>query len=482
MWRFKLKQAMHSSWQIAVIASAFVIGVTCAQWWNEFNAISWLLCGVVLIALVAWKKSVYLLPLLVLGGLLIGLWRGSLTQSELTVYDRYYDTTVQLTGKVSDDPEAGQYDKVQVRLVDITHPQKLPGTVWVSGFTKFDIKRGDIITIQGELAPGFGSFAAGMYRAEFIRVQRPQPGDVARQVRDWFAEGVKLAIADPEASLGLGYLLGQRRALPPELDQALLVAGLTHVVVASGYNLTILVRFARRLFDNVSKYLAVFSASTMIVAFIMITGMSPSMSRAGLVAGLALAVWYYGRKFHPLVLLPFAAAVTLLINPSYAWGDLGWQLSFMAFAGVMIMAPLMQAYFFGSKKPGTVRQILGETMSAQIATLPILVLAFGQYSNIAVVANLLILPLVPLAMLLTFFAGLGALLMPAFATLFGFPAQGLLAYMTNTAEYLAALPWAQGELEITPWHMLGAYIVIISLCVYMQYATKYNLRDSNIVE
>lgn len=206
---------------------------------------------------------------------------------------------------------------------------------------------------------GFGNFSSAVYRAKLLNVQRPEPGDVARQVRDWFADTVRRAIPDPQAALGIGYLVGQRRALPPELDEALQIAGLTHVVVASGYNLTILVRLARRLFVRVSKYLAAFAASGMIGSFVLITGASPSMSRAGLVAGLSLLAWYYGRKFHPLVLLPFAAAVTVLIDPSFAWGDLGWQLSFTAFAGVMIIAPLGQAYFFGDKKPGTIRQILG---------------------------------------------------------------------------------------------------------------------------
>ncbi len=78
--------------------------------------------------------------------------------------------------------------------------------------------------------------------------------------------------------------------------------------------------------------------------------MSPSMSRAGLVAGLSLLAWYYGRRIHPLVLLPLAMAITVMVQPSYAWGDLGWQLSFAAFAGVLIGAPLIQAYFLATRK------------------------------------------------------------------------------------------------------------------------------------
>lgn len=210
--------------------------------------------------------------------------------------------------------------------------------------------------------------------------------------------------------------------------------------------------------------------------------MSPSMSRAGLVAGLSLLAWYYGRKFHPLVLLPFAAAITLLVNPSFGWNDLGWQLSFAAFAGVMIVAPLAQRYFFGDKKPGTIRQILGETIAAQLCTLPILLLAFGQFSNVAIFANLLILPLVPLAMLLTFVAGGGALIIPGAAMIIGMPADWLLQYMIEVASYSAALPWAQTTLQISETAVIAFYILLALVCIYMGRMTKTALREVNIVE
>lgn len=480
---YVLRKHLHVSWLIAVVSMAITIGVILAAHGVGTADSIWLFVAVILLIVGFWRRSVYFLPLIVIGGVLIGMWRGSAVPTEVMVYKNLQGHMATLTGKISEDPDVGKHGELLIRLENISvDGHEMPGKVWVSGQTKLAIKRSDIVTIKGTLQEGFGSFAATMYRVELVKAQRPQPGDVALQVRDWFADAVRRAIDEPAASLGLGYLLGQRRALPPELADALVVAGLTHVVVASGYNLTILVRFARRLFDKVSKYLATLVSGGMIVAFIMITGMSPSMSRAGLVAGLALAAWYYGRKFHPLILLPFAAAVTLLVNPGYSKGDLGWQLSFAAFAGVMILAPLLQAYFYGSKKPGNIRQILGETISAQIVTLPILVLAFGQFSNVAVIANILVLPLVPLAMLLTFIAGIGAVLFPALAWVWGQPAEWLLNYMVYVAQYVAALPWAQTEIEVTAWHVAFAYAVIVGVTIYLWRATKYNLRDASIID
>ena len=135
-------------------------------------------------------------------------------------------------------------------------------------------------------------------------------------------------------------------------------------IVASGYNLTILVRLARRLFAKISKYLATLVSCSLVLGFIAMTGASPSMVRAGLVTGLSLLAWYVGRKFHPVVLLGIVSAITVLCNPSYAWGDMGWMLSFAAFAGVIIVAPVMTAYFFSADKVPAIIQILLETLAA----------------------------------------------------------------------------------------------------------------------
>jgi len=483
LWQLRAK--VHVSWLIAVGCMSFLLGVIVAPsvMTDGLGALVWGVTGAMLVMLGLWRQTRYAFLIVMLGGVVLGLWRGSDTEKALEVYQPAVGHIVNLAGRVSDDVSMGQRGEQLLRLDRVNiDGQVVVGMTWVSTASAVDIKRGDTVTVQGRLYAGFGGFAAAMYQAHVQKVERPEPGDVARRVRDWFADTVRLVVGEPQASLGLGYLLGQRRTLPPELDAALLATGLTHIVVASGYNLTILVRFARRLFMRVSKYLATLSASVMIIGFIAVTGLSASMSRAGLIAGLSLAAWYYGRKFHPLVLLPLAAAVTVMINPSYAWGDLGWQLSFAAFAGVLIVAPLLQRYFYGDKKPGVARQIFGETVSATIVTLPLLAYSFGYISLVAVLANMLVLPFVPLAMLLTFVTGVATLALPGLGLLIATPTEWLLGYMVWVAKYLADLPWALHEIQLEWWHVAIGYLFIIGACIYMQRVTRYNLRDSNIVE
>ena len=348
-WWFR--QVVHSSFGIAVLCAAFVIGVWLAL---LFRVPTWIGAAVLPLLFISfWHLRVYMLPLIAFSGMCVGIGYGSAALGQRDAYDYFFDTIVEVSGRVKEDPGNNsfgmsiQVDKVSVQGV------KLPGSILIS-LPKNDIKRGDLIIVRSVMKPGFGSFPASMSRATLVSLVRPVPGDVGRAVRDWFADKIRLTIPEPQASLGIGFLTGQKSALPEDLSNALKIAGLSHIVVASGYNLTILVRMARRFFIRFSKYLSAVFSGVMIVMFTAVTGLSPSMTRAGLVSGLSLMAWYYGHRFHPLILLPFVAGITVAVQPSYVWGDLGWQLSFAAFAGVMILAPLLQSYFYGQKEPSII--------------------------------------------------------------------------------------------------------------------------------
>jgi competence protein ComEC len=481
-----LTRKVHVSWFVAWASAGVLVGGAASLLVRAdvYGNVTWLIFAILLLLCLMIRRLRFMLMLGFMAGLLIGLWRGSVERLALTSYEPYYGQKVKLIGKIVEDTSYGPKGDQRLRLgaVQINH-QPLHDEIWISTGYKDTIKRGDMVTVEGTLGKGFGNLPASMFHASITSVERPHPGDIARQVRDWFGSAVQRAIPSPQSSLGIGYLDGQRSALPDTLDNQLRMIGLTHVVVASGYNLTILVRLSRRLLAKTSKYLAAITAGSMIVSFMLISGLSPSMSRAGLVSGLSLLAWYYGRTIHPLVLLPFAAAITVLIRPSYLWGDIGWYLSFSAFAGVIVLAPLLQRYFWASEKsPHFISQILIETTSAQIATLPIILLVFGQYSIYALPANLLILPLVPLAMLLTFIAGLGALIMPSFAYVFGFPAYALLHYMTTMVDKIANLPGVQTKIHFTATLLAISYVGLVVISVMLWRKTRYNFRESSVVD
>lgn len=425
-----------------------------------------------------WWSTIFVM----VAGLAFGLMRGGMLMKPLLVFQNNFDTLVVLTGVIIDDADISSEGKKRIKIdVQSLNGEAVQGLVWSELATRADTRRSDIVKLSGQLEQGFGNFSGMIKKATVVSVIRPSPGDIPLTIRDWFASKIRTSLKEPQASLGIGYLVGQKSALPNDLYTALQVAGLTHIVVASGYNLTILVRFARRAFERVSKFTSTTSALAMIVSFVAVTGLSPSMSRAGLVSILSLLAWYYGRKFHPIILILFVAAITVVWNPTYAWGDIGWLLSFSSFLGVIILAPLLHKYFFGDKEAGVVRQILGETISAQLVTLPIILLAFGKLSTVSLLANLLILPFIPLAMLLTFFGGISAIFFPPIASTVGIPANLLLGYMIEVAMRLSDWEWAQIEMPLT---IAGSMIFIVILGLFILFLnrrTGHDLRESNII-
>lgn len=476
VWWFRVR--IHSSWVIALTCTFFVTGVAVSlllrvPWWAGCVCI-------IPLVLSFWLRHAYLLPIAVLSAFIIGLGYGSAHLGERFAYEAFIDKAVTVDGKIKEDPTKTSSGSTSLQLHEVyVNEVSLPGSVYVSVRKVSDIKRGDIVRVSGLAKEGFGNFPLSISALSLQQVIRPIPGDVGRVVRDWFADKVRQNIPEPQASLGIGFLTGQKSALPEDLSDALKVAGLTHIVVASGYNLTILVRMARKLFVRTSKYLSAVSSSVMILMFMAVTGLSPSMTRAGLVSGISLMAWYYGHKLHPFILLPFAAAITVIINPSYVWGDLGWQLSFSAFAGVMLVAPLLQRYFFGDKEPGVLRQILGETISAHVITVPIIALSFGTISHVAIIANLLVVPLVPLAMLLTFICGIWAITSLPFAGLIAVPTDWLLGYMVKVATFVSEIEWAQSELTLFGWYWAIYVGILLAVWCWLWKVTRFDFRGAN---
>lgn len=480
-----MNRKLHTSWLIMWLAFGILVGIACAAFVSHplFDPLSQVVIACALIFIAFKNRSVATVCLAIFAGMLLGFLRGSLVQTEIKGYEPYYGKQVVVSGMVSEDVVLATHGDQRLQLQKIRLDKiELPGKVWVNTKAHTDIKRGDLVRFQGLLSEGFGNLPAAMFRARLVSAERPLHGDVGREVRDWFAATIRKSIPEPEASLGIGYLVGQRSTLPEELDGQLRLLGLTHVVVASGYNLTILVRFTRRVFARISKYTAFIAAFTMVAGFVLMTGFSPSMSRAALVTGLSLVAWYFGRTVQPLVLLVGVGAVTACINPLFVWGDIGWCLSMLSFAGIMIFAPLIKHYFFGKNaKLRTGPSIVLETMSAQLATLPLIAFVFGQYSPFALLANLLVLPFIPFAMLTTFITGLVTLFVPFFAGVVHWPATIILQYMTTIVGKIAHFPGAAGELSIGIGMLVCGYAFLVFICFILWRKTKHNFGKDNII-
>ena len=427
------------------------------------------------------RRAILAVPAVIAVGLLCGLWRGGVVFSDVLSYGELADQKVTVSGVVVQDSTYGSKRQIDFLIDHVrVSGRALPGQVRVTSFDPVEPKQGDTVIASSKAKPGFGNYQLGMYYAKVEVIGRGNSW--ITWLRRQFSAAILNVVPEPQASLGLGFLLGIKSQLPDSLNDQLKIVGLTHIVVASGYNLTILVRATRRLLAKRSAFQATFAAAGLMVGFVGVTGLSPSMSRAALVTSLSLAAWYYGRVIHPVVLLLFSAAVTAAWNPLYVWGDIGWYLSFMAFAGVMLGAPLLQKRLFGERKVPQLAQIALETLCAELATLPLTLFVFGSVSVVALLANMLVTPLVPIAMLATFTAGIASIVVPGVGAWLALPAHFILTYMTSTVAWLASISWAKQALSLSLPGFLCAYGFLLAIGTLMVRRLQYDYLSKGVVD
>ena len=274
-----------------------------------------------------------------------------------------------------------------------------------------------------------------------------------------FMRNVEALIPEPAAGLGEGLLLGEKRALGEELEMVFRKTGIIHIVVLSGYNIMLVVGFTLYLLSFLFglRMRAVVGIAA-IVAFAFLVGLSATVVRASVMAALLLIANVAGESYAVMRSLMFAGCVMLLLNPYLLAFDTGFQLSFLATMGLILVAPMIEERITRVPNVASVREFLVATLATQIFVLPILLYQIGEFSVVAIIVNVLVLPMVPPAMFLTFAAGMLAFLAPVIAIPFSFLAYLSLAYMLLIARWFAALPFAAFVVPVFPfWIVPFAY-------------------------
>ena len=124
-----------------------------------------------------------------------------------------------------------------------------------------------------------------------------------------------------------------------------------------------------------------------------------------------------------------------------------------------------------------------ETLSAQVVTLPIIAWLMGEISLVGMATNIPVLPLLPMAMVLTLIAGLGAIGLPvAVARIIAMPARWLLGFIISVAQWGATLPGASVTFQPDAWMVVMYYGVLLVIVVSLWIVTGHNFYGDNVVE
>ena len=349
---------------------------------------------------------------------------------------------------------------------------------------EFETDLGRTFNYRGYLlAKGVG------YMTSFAEVERVSVNEGSAalsfifKAKGIFIEKIESLIPEPEAGLSLGLLLGVKRALGEDLETDFRRTGIIHIVVLSGYNVMIVVTFILyvlgRLFGT--KLSALFGIMG-IIAFAVLVGFGATVIRASIMACLLLIMGLTGRVYLVLRGLFVAAALMIIWNPYSLAFDVGFQLSFLATLGLIVFSPYLQQKLEVLPEKIGVREFVTATLATQLFVLPLLLYQIGEFSVVAVVVNVLVLPMVAVAMLLSFLTGVSAFVLPPLADLLAFLSYLSLTYIVHIAEWFSDLPLAAFTVPLFPFWFVPLGYGLIGLLIWWLNRKPDPLSGWTIVE
>ncbi len=457
VWRDNLVYVLSIGFAVGVGLQTFVS--VSFVWLLVFSCIA---IGVGLLArTVATGTSRTRLRLLTLGIVMVvfGVWRMDAAQTKLITpeLDVQVYETIDVEGVVFREPEIRpnslhvhiQTDQSRLLLIVDRHTDVFYGdTVAATGRLQvpepFAAELGRMFPYDGFLA------ARGITHTMFypdIEIVDTGGGNIILRAlllnKAAFIERIEAIIPEPQVGLAEGLLLGVKRAMSDDTLAAFRTTGIIHIVVLSGFNVMLVVAFVRYVFGIVlplrPRLIASFIA---VVAFALTVGLTATVVRASIMASLLLLAQYLGRTYEAIRGLFVAGAVMIAFNPYLLVYDIGFQLSFVATLGLILVAPHMEIMFATVPAKVGARGYFVATIATQIAVTPLLLYQVGEFSTVSPIVNILILPMVPVAMILTFATGMVSLVLPGLAEIIGFTAYLSLWYILIIAEWFATVPLA----------------------------------------
>ncbi len=445
---------------------------------------------------------------------LLALFGGSIRfQTSLPVADEHHlqfyngKGVTEIEGMVCTEPEAR--NTTAIFQLSATELKKNSAEKEISGKALIRVPRyqeyhyGDILKITGKLEtpPQFEDFdykdylaRQGIYsimnypKIEILNTDKGfKPLVLIYTLRNRLSQSLSLALPEPQASLAQGILLGLRGNIPYSLNQAFSRTGTAHVLAISGINISIVIGmllaagvwiFGKRF----SIY--IWLALVTIWLYALVTGMNPPVVRGAIMGSLFLLAEYLGRQRTASTALAFAAAVMVGIEPQILW-DASFQLSFLAMAGLIFISPYLQAWgrkrvIAAVSKEGTVASFLGfvtdsfaVTLSAILATWPVIAYDFGIVSLVGLPATFFALLALPGIIITAAIVSLVGLLLPLLAQTLGWVAWLFLSYFIFVVQAFDALPFSSIELgNIHIWQIWSYYALLATAIIGINYRNQ----------
>lgn len=287
---------------------------------------------------------------------------------------------------------------------------------------------------------------------------------------------IEASLPEPGAGLANALLLGYRRTVMRSDMDVFARVGLSHMIAISGSHITILsaMIIGGALAFGLSRRRAYALVFSFLLFYPLITGLAASAVRSAIMGGLSFLALIYQRPNAVPRALVFSAALMLAVNPRLLRDDIGFQLSFLALAGIVYLYPLGEAWtdrFLESRRLSPrvrrwAKNIIDTAnlcLVSQVIILPVALINFRQLSLIAPLANILVLWTFPPLLAALIIGAAASALLPATGPLFFLPAHLLLRYIFVVSGWLARPAWAAIRVEGFNWRLGMIYYLLIGV-------------------
>ncbi len=288
-------------------------------------------------------------------------------------------------------------------------------------------------------------------------------------VKEKYLYTLQRLLNEPYAALAGGITVGDKRSLGKTLTEQFREAGLIHIVVLSGYNISIIIVALSFMLLWLPRALRMVAIIFSIFIFTIFVGPSATVVRAALMGALGAVGMVSGRTYSAMYGLLWAGIMMLLYNPLTLLYDPSFQLSFMATLGLLLGSGFFMKHLIFIPQYMGLRAIIAATLSTQIAVAPLIVYMMGTLSLVAVFVNIVVLPIIPLAMLTTFLTGAVGMVSYVGAIPFAFVTNALLLYVVWIVQSATDIPFA--SVQVHTISLVGVFLLYGVIALW--WATVY---------
>jgi competence protein ComEC len=283
-------------------------------------------------------------------------------------------------------------------------------------------------------------------------------------VKNIFLEKINAVIPDPESLLLAGLILGERSNFSTEMREKFIDTGTIHIVALSGYNVTIVAEWIMRMLAFLPLNVAFAGGIVAIALFVIMAGGQATAVRAGSMAVLALVARATGRTYDVARALALAGVAMIFFNPFVLVYDVSFQLSFIATVAVIFFAPKVEGYFQWVTPRFKLRDVVSVTTAAYIFVLPFILYNMGNLSLVALPANILVLPFIPITMGLGFFTSFFGVFHHLLSVPFGYMAYLALHFELGVIDFFSRVPFAAFPVPDFP--------LVLTLIIYVYFVYR----------